>query len=56
MSKAKMLGIALRLVIIGLLAFGAIRWLSSSQPLIHAAAVSVSKLLSFEEKGTPSYA
>jgi ABC-type glycerol-3-phosphate transport system substrate-binding protein len=55
MRKAKMLGIALRLALVGLLVFGAFRWLSGGEAVMHAASISVTKLLSFEEKGVPSY-
>ncbi|MFF2090550.1 extracellular solute-binding protein [Paenibacillus sp. NPDC058174] len=50
MSKGKLLGIALRLLVVAALIFGVVRWVGGSEPVIHATSVSPEQLLSFENK------
>ncbi|WP_139997146.1 extracellular solute-binding protein [Paenibacillus paridis] len=50
MKRMRMLGIALRLLIAVALVFGGIRWLTASDPILHATSVSAEQLLAFESK------
>ena len=56
MRRASRLSIVIRLALAGLLIFGLIRWLTASEPVMHAASISTAELLSFTEAGVPSYA
>ncbi|WP_169082591.1 extracellular solute-binding protein [Paenibacillus sp. PL91] len=50
MKRMRMLGIGLRLLIAVALIFGAIRWITASEPILHATSVSTEQLLGFESK------
>ncbi|WP_053374937.1 extracellular solute-binding protein [Paenibacillus sp. FJAT-27812] len=50
MKRMRMLGIGLRLLVAVALVFGVIRWMTASEPILHATSVSTEQLLSFESK------
>jgi ABC-type glycerol-3-phosphate transport system substrate-binding protein len=50
MMRMRMLGIALRLILVLALVFGVIRWITASEPVLHATSVSTEQLLSYKSK------